>query len=134
MLLSVACLVGLILAASGGHLPDLGQAETSWTPQTVVETAVVVSPSRVAEDARFAVGDAVQNVSAGPVNLRRSPGFQNKPANDVLAAVPAGSLGSVVGGPQSADGLVWWQVSFGETAGWMAERSSRGVALLDRAP
>jgi hypothetical protein len=76
----------------------------------------------------------VRNVNAGPVNLRQTPGFQNKPANDVIAAVPSGQDGSIVDGPVEADGLTWWLVRFGDRTGWMAERSSSGVTLLDRAP
>lgn len=83
---------------------------------------------------RFAPGDTVLNVNPGPVNLRQSPGFQNKPASDVITAIPAGQAGVIAGGPVEADGLVWWQVRFGERTGWMAERSSSGVTLLDRTP
>jgi hypothetical protein len=79
------------------------------------------------------VGDAVLNINPGPVNLRQSPGFQNKPANDVIAAVPSGQIVMIEGGPVEADGLVWWPVRLGERSGWMAERSSSGVTLLDRA-
>jgi hypothetical protein len=48
--------------------------------------------------------------------------------------VPAKQVVVVEGGPVEADGLVWWQVRLGERIGWMAERSSSGVTLLDRAP
>lgn len=132
-LLTVACVATVAIAFSGGRLPDLGGAEVSWTPPpdqgTTLSSAAPSTPGQ-----RFAVGDAVLNVNPGPVNLRQSPGYQNKPANDVLTAVPAGQAGVVTGGPEEADGLVWWQVRFGERAGWMAERSSSGVTLLDRAP
>ena len=76
----------------------------------------------------------MRNVNAGPVNLRQTPGFQNKLANDVIATVPSGQDGSIVDGPVEADGLTWWLVRFGDRTGWMAERSSSGVTLLDRAP
>lgn len=134
-LLTVACLALLVVAVSGGRLPDLGQADVSWTPAPELSAeAPLASPSRAPDAGRFAPGDAVQNVNAGPVNLRQSPGFQNKPASDVIMAVPAGAVGSLTGGPEVADGLVWWRVRFGEREGWIAERSSRGVALLDAAP
>ena len=133
LLLTVACLAAVAIAFSGGRLPDLGRADVSWTPPPDLD-AVPAGPAPAASGQRFAVGDAVLNVNPGPVNLRQSPGFQNKPADDVITAVPAGQSGVIAGGPIEVDGLVWWQVRFGERAGWMAERSSSGVTLLDRAP
>lgn len=134
LLLTVACLAAVVVAVSGGRLPDLGQADVSWTPAAGPLNAPAAVPAPAGDDTRFAVGSAVQNINAGPVNLRLSPGFQNKPASDVIMAVPAGAVGTVVDGPQEVDGLTWWRVRFGEREGWMAERSSRGVVLLDRAP
>ena len=134
LLLSISCLAAVALAFSGGQLPDLGRAENSWTPPPDQAATVPDSAPAASAGQRFAVGDAVQNVNPGPVNLRQSPGFQNKPASDVITAVPAGQIIVIAGGPEEADGLVWWQVRFGERAGWMAERSSSGVTLLDRAP
>lgn len=130
-MLSLACLAVVALAMSGGRLPDIGQ-EPSWTPPAAQAGLPVPAPE--APSSGLAAGMAVLNASAGPVNLRRSPGFQNKPSDDVLVAVPAGSVGAIVDGPQQADGLSWWRVRFGEREGWMAERSSSGVTLLARAP
>jgi hypothetical protein len=79
------------------------------------------------------VGDLAVNASAGAVRLRKTPGFQNKPADDVISTVAAGAQGEVIDGPQAADGLQWWLVRFGGKEGWMAERSSQGILLLDRA-
>lgn len=134
LLLTMACLAVVMVVFSGGRLPDLGRAEVSWTPPPEQPAMTPVSPVVSAGSLRFSPGDAVRNVNAGPVNLRQSPGFQNKPASDVMVAVPAGQVGTIAGGPEEVDGLVWWQVRFGERTGWMAERSSSGVTLLDRAP
>ena len=79
------------------------------------------------------MGDLAVNASAGEVRLRKTPGFQNKPADDVISTVPAGAQGEVIDGPQAADGLQWWLVRFDGQEGWMAERSSQGILLLDRA-
>ncbi|MBE2233475.1 MAG: hypothetical protein IAE85_08280 [Anaerolinea sp.] len=130
-LLIIACLAGLALVMSGGRLPALGN-EASWTPPPAGAPAAVASVAAPAGSGAFALGEAVRNANAGPVNLRRSAGYQNKPAGDVIAAVPAGQMGEISGGPQEADGLVWWRVRFGDLEGWMAERSSQGVTLLDR--
>ncbi len=130
-LLLIACLLAVAVLMSGGRLPDLGN-ETSWTPPADQPAAQAGQPPAAGAAAGFALGDRVRNANAGPVNLRQSPGFQNKPASDVLAVVPAGQLGEITGGPQEADGLVWWRVRFAALEGWMAERSSQGVTLLDR--
>lgn len=137
LVLLIACLAITVLAISGGRLPDLGRADVTWTPSPEQPTAAIeapISPAPAGADGRFQPGDMVLNVNAGPVNLRQSPGFQNKPDSDIIMAVPARLEGEIVGGPEAADGLIWWQVRFGQRAGWMAERSSSGVTLLDRAP
>ncbi|HNS02804.1 MAG TPA: hypothetical protein PKM78_10540 [Anaerolineae bacterium] len=131
VLLLTACLAGLALVMSGGRLPELGDA-ASWTPPPEGSSAAAVEAPAPAGGATFAPGDAVRNANAGPVNLRQSAGYQNKPAGDVIAVVPAGQVGEITGGPQEADGLIWWQVRFDGLLGWMAERSSQGVTLLDR--
>jgi hypothetical protein len=130
-LLLIACLLAVAVVMSGGRLPDLGN-ETSWTPPADQPAAVAGLPAAAGRPAGFALGDRVRNANAGPVNLRQSAGYQNKPAGDVLAVVPAGQLGEITGGPQEADGLVWWRVRFAALEGWMAERSSQGVTLLAR--
>jgi hypothetical protein len=129
-LLTAACLASVAVVMSGGRLPELGDT-ASWTPPPDQQEALAAPPA-AAGGAGFTTGDAVRNASVGPVNLRQSPGFQNKPAGDVLAVVPAGQAGEISGGPQEADGLVWWRVRFAGAEGWMAERSSQGVTLLDR--
>lgn len=129
-LLSFACLLAVAVVMSGGRLPNLGDA-ASWTPPPGQGDGPAGAPAP-AGAAGFTLGDRVRNANVGPVNLRQSPGFQNKPASDVLAVVPAGQLGEITGGPQEADGLVWWRVRFAALEGWMAERSSQGVTLLDR--
>ncbi len=130
-LLTIACLAAAILVMSGGRLPALSDAG-AWTPGPEQPAAAASQPA-AASTASFALGERVRNANAGPVNLRRSAGYRNKPADDVLAVVPSGQVGEIAGGPQEADGLVWWLVRFDGQQGWMAERSSQGVILLDRA-
>lgn len=132
VLLSACGLVAFVLAVSGGQLPDIGNGP-SWTPPASRGAGAAQVESQPSTTG-FAAGDRVVNASAGQVRLRKSPGFQNKPADDVLATLPAGAQGQVVDGPQQADGLPWWLVRFDGQEGWMAERSSQGILLLDRAP
>ena len=126
-LLSLCSIAAMLVLATGGRLPDLSSGP-EWTPPPL--PTVPLQPERSA-DLPFLPGDSVVIVSAGAVNLRQTPGFQNKPASDVLRAVPGGTAGTVVAGPQTADGLTWWQVRFDGLEGWMADRTGSGVVLLD---
>lgn len=69
------------------------------------------------------------------VNLRRSPGTRNKPADDIIATVPANNTVRIITGPQTVDGLIWWQtqttVEGRSLTGWMAERTAAGATLLE---
>lgn len=130
------CSVLLVLVfITGGQLPSFGNGP-SWTP-AASPTGNAPSAATSGETLRsaqqpFLPSDVVQNVSGGRVNLRQTPGFQNKPAGDVIAVIQAGQTGTVVEGPAEADGLRWWRVRFPAGDGWMAERSNSGKVLLDR--
>jgi murein DD-endopeptidase MepM/ murein hydrolase activator NlpD len=68
------------------------------------------------------------------VRVRRTPGFQDKSAEDVIAELPLDARGTVVAGPQMVDGLIWWQIrtrtTAGEILGWMAHTSFEGTPLI----
>ena len=71
------------------------------------------------------------------VNIRRSPGYKNKPGNDRLGVMTKGALATVLAGPEDADGLTWWQIrsklAGGDTVeGWAAEKAPSGKTLLRR--
>lgn len=126
--LSLISLVIVIEVVSGGELPSL-RPQASWTPAPLQAESPGQPQPSAAEG--FSAGRQVVNANSGPVNLRRTPGYQNKPPDDVITAVPSGASGTLIAGPQEVDGLTWWQVRFGEDEGWMAERSKSGVLLLD---
>lgn len=68
-----------------------------------------------------------------PVNVRRSPGYVNKPVDDIMAILPEGSLATSVGrAPQRADDLMWWCVAYGDPAaqGWIAQTDPQGRTLF----
>lgn len=121
------------IIATRGAFPRLG-SEPSWTPQPIASSApgAAAAGAERSADQPFLANDQIQNASGGRVNLRRTPGYQNKPPDDVIAVIQPGALGTVVAGPQSFDSLRWWQVRFPEGEGWMAERSNSGKVLLDR--
>jgi hypothetical protein len=72
------------------------------------------------------------NVNNGPVNMRRTPGYKNKPASDRIALVPAGARVTILSGPALADDLVWWYVEWNGRQGWMAESRASGAPLLGK--
>jgi hypothetical protein len=53
-----------------------------------------------------------------PNNLRNVPGTD---AASVTGQIPAGESFAVLAGPLCADGLLWWQVRYGDLTGWTAE-------------
>lgn len=72
-------------------------------------------------------------------NLRRTPGFENKAANDITYEIPASSELIVIAGPQAADGLTWWQVRYtsrfgNHFDGWVAATKTSGEPQLVAAP
>jgi len=97
-------------------------------PPAALPTADVAPPP-----GEIGVGGQVEVVYAG-ANLRRSAGYVDKPASDVVAGVREGDQGEVVAGPVTADGLRWWQVRFGQATGWIAEVTSGGARLLQASP
>jgi hypothetical protein len=84
---------------------------------------------------QFKSGDRVRTLTI--VRMRRSPGYAGKAPEDVLAEFAAGSELTVIGGPQTADGLIWWQLRGSDVQGmtvegWMAEKAPGGAALLEK--
>jgi len=104
-----------------------------WMAQTAPSGVELLEPTDAPQPPRFAPGDWVTTLDF--VRLRRTPGFFDKPDDDVIATIWQGTTGTVVEGPMAADGLTWWLVDT-RTAddqlvrGWMAEETPDGVQLL----
>jgi hypothetical protein len=69
------------------------------------------------------------------INIRRTAGSTNKPADDVVAVAPPDSILIVAGGPTLADKMKWWRAT-GTLAdgrrvdGWLAEALPDGTPLV----
>ncbi len=65
----------------------------------------------------ISVNDGV--VTTANLNVRQTPST----SGTILATVSSGTVGNVVGGPTSANGYVWWQVTFGSpfVTGWVVQ-------------
>lgn len=72
-----------------------------------------------AGSATFVVGSRVQVApTTSVVNVRATPSV----GGVLLGTQAAGLLGTVIGGPTSADGYTWWQINYDTGAdGWSAE-------------
>ncbi len=140
---------GVLLSATGGPQAVDGLRWWLLRPLSRPESAFVgwmaeFSPDglrllarddgpRQPEKPRFRTGDAAETLAY--VRLRISPGYVDKPDDDVIADIWPGTPVTIVRGPETADELAWWEVQAktgtGEDVrGWMAEASPEGNPLL----
>src|SRR3989338_550941 len=67
--------------------------------------------------AKFTIGERVQ-VSSGPLNVRAKASLSDK----ILGTQPTGALGTIVEGPKSSGGYIWWKVNYDTGVdGWSIE-------------
>lgn len=145
LLASISC-GGMVaaLGLSGISLSDLQAGGSAWTPPPTTPTPVgILSESQVnpAEPAvvegLFSAGDTVHNATNSRVNIRRTPGYLGKPANDVLAQLQPGDAMTILGDAAGADNLTWREIRYvapngSVTEGWVAEATASGVVILRR--
>lgn len=110
--------------------PTIAAADTPAAPPEGEATPVTPDFPIPPGPHTFQPGDSARNVNDGPVNLRRSPGYLNKPANDRIGLAPAGDQVLILEGPRAADDLIWWRVRWQEIEGWMAESRASGGRIL----
>ena len=147
---AILCTTVTVFLPNVAQTLNIGAApDRSWTPQptftrtftpvpTQTPTPIPVPtselppdfPTPLPGDWTFKPGDVAVNVNTGPVNMRRSPGYKNKPASDRIALVPQGAQVTIINGPARADALIWWYVDWNGTKGWMAENRASGAPLL----
>jgi len=67
---------------------------------------------------KFKIGDHVKVTATSGLNVRYGPGL----SYGVIKAEPYGATGTILGGPQTADGYTWWRVQYTDgTVGWSVE-------------
>lgn len=122
------------LAALDGGGAIGWMAENSPTGAALLEKADASTPTTPANPGtRFKPGDRAMTVAF--VRLRRTPGYMNKPGDDVIADIWQGTVAVIISGPKEVDELTWWEVETQEITGkgvrgWMAESAPGGVPLL----
>lgn len=135
---------GLTWWRNQGKIPS-GQQVLGWQAEKLGDGTVLLvlysapppPPDSVKPPATFRPGDQFRTTTI--VRLRRTAGSTGKPANDVLAELPAGTQGTVAAGPTSRDSMIWWQVNVRNAAGqaltgWMAEALPGGERLMELIP
>ncbi|PJF45022.1 MAG: hypothetical protein CUN55_00985 [Phototrophicales bacterium] len=101
------------------NLPDT----TSWGQVGVVSAN---PPQGVGLSDSFVIGDLARVTPEGNgLNLRDAPSINARTLRQ-LAEI---EILEVVGGPQTADGFVWWQLSDGAITGWAAAGDTSNLWL-----
>jgi murein DD-endopeptidase MepM/ murein hydrolase activator NlpD len=107
---------------------------------TQVLLATAAPRAVVARAAARAMTTGLQHAFAQTyVNVRKDPGYVGKPGDHVIGQIPPGAPLLILGGPQAADGLTWWQVRAllldeSTAEGWVAEIDPNGERLIDSTP
>ena len=105
---------------SGGYTRKLSSTSYQLTFLVFFERAP--SPGEILSVAKFLIGDRVQVTQN--LNVRTGPGvgYLEITDPDYPGYAPNGTLSTVLEGPVSADGYVWWKVRYDQGyAGWSVE-------------
>lgn len=124
-------------------LPVNAVMQTGWCAEVAGNGIVLLTrpqPTTRAGGDGLASGDL--GVTRTAINVRRSPGMTDKPADDLLGYFDTRTTLNLIEGPRSTEGIPWWRVGGitqprGEVIGWVAERLVDGTVLVsfaDRLP
>lgn len=76
--------------------------------------------------------------SVVPTNLRRAPGFTDTAADDILAELPINQEVTLMDGPRTVDGLIWWRIRTLDDGtlveGWVPQAGYRSRVRLSLLP
>ncbi|MFN8490963.1 MAG: hypothetical protein U0350_25440 [Caldilineaceae bacterium] len=118
------------------NLSELQSSGPVWTPPAITPAPVAAPAASSSNNnanpggGAFQVGDVVRNITNSRVNVRATPGYQNKGNGDILAQLAPNDTMSIIGDRVIADNLTWWQVNYKGVQGWVAEVTASGVQIL----
>lgn len=87
------------------------------TFETSAQDSACPSPEHLSPRLQANIRAQVEPGPGTANNLRAEPGLNG----ELIGAIPPGGRFQVLGGPECADGYVWWQVFYGGETGWTAE-------------
>jgi uncharacterized protein YgiM (DUF1202 family) len=95
-------------------------AGTGWAAQDWVQKTASTPPPEEPTDpppatGKFAINDTVRVTAT--LNMRSGAGT----TNGIVATLPTGTTGKVLGGPRTASGYTWWQIQTSQGTGWAAQ-------------
>ncbi len=105
-------------------------AELFSTAEMLIRQYVRIRIEEFAEEDTRGVGKTLYNGYVSPVNIRKTPGYMNKPEDDILIRIPPGNSVEVTDGPVEVQDLKWYLVRYGDFTGWAAESGVSGKRLL----
>jgi len=125
-----------------GNIPGPGLTETVSPAQTTTYTlsctgtggsasqsVTITVPNQPPVSSQFSMGEMIRTTAN--VNVRTGPSL----ASRSLAVSIVGTQGTVIGGPTSADGYIWWEISFiGGINGWTVGNYLQSVATITPPP
>ena len=123
--------VNLLLQSITGWVAEANKAGKEYLSTTKPATPTTPVPTL---GKTFVTGNVAYNAFNDTINVRRSPGYNGKPAADVVIKAPPGAVLTIAAGPQAADSLTWWQVTGAlnsqAVTGWVAEVGTMGERFL----
>lgn len=103
---------------AGSSAPAASLTTTVRESATVGGAGATATPAASTAAGKFRTSEAVLVRSPGEcLNLRPAPGLGNAP----IGCLEDGAEITVRGGPQTAEQIVWWNVSTAQGDGWVAE-------------
>ncbi|HEY1013756.1 MAG TPA: SH3 domain-containing protein [Herpetosiphonaceae bacterium] len=129
LIISVA-LIGILGASAGWVARDRGllASQATSTPLVVTATLAIPTPTfpfTIATEGPTAAPTAASDLQVGgaatvatggdPLRVRSRPTTDG----DRLGSLPNGAAVTIVGGPQDAEGRIWWEVQTPSLTGWV---------------
>ncbi len=114
---------------------DNGAKARGWLAERSPEGLPLLGKRSAEPPPHFALG-ALATVGPIPVRVRSTPGYVDKPDNDVLGEFRQRTTLVIQGGPEQGDALTWWRAggigTGGELIGWVAQSTPGGVLLVGK--
>ncbi|MFW5691816.1 MAG: hypothetical protein ACOCX3_00545 [Chloroflexota bacterium] len=118
---------GVSFALDAVALPGTDEGETAGAAPSA-DDAGIIPACEGAPQPRLRAGQPARVIGSIPLRVRSAP------AGQYLGEIPVGTEVSIVGGPECANGFLWWPVRWGQAdgralEGWSAEGDATAYYL-----